>query len=970
MSETQLEEMSKNTSLCDTDFDNKLNEKCIDEIDKVCETKNVDSENSTSIEKSEHEQECLNDTCDKDHPSDKGTVEEKMHNNNLIIIERMIYKFFYRNTFIIKNGIILNSAYKQSILPTVMDFGKRLSHQLDVPQDQFVNQLKVQLPELEIILPQLAEMLQQLARDIPEVAILNNDMAYTQLFFIISVNIYLTTPPQSTDMLNWHFYFSAWDSPKLNEVYILNGTSGQHNATNSDIRNYIHSKSGNDNITVSMNRNSSPFCFVDLWGSSSYVYISNAGEDIQLFEFFYYNGLVADNFKENALSLNGRYIAQPFLTFSFPDLAFIPATKNKFPIQSGIEFIFDIMEIKQFVITNIPNYIRLFKESHGGCPPCFEQLIKMINYYSDDFNVSVQFPNGKNNLAKKVECLYDSDPLGEYNDFNTNMNSGNQGMPIQFSKFKKYLENYIVNYCTSECPSLKMVAFLKISYLNQFMISKSWGFVDTAGGSLFNYLKGGQNVVTADYDFKIYFMQNASENDIKKRKAFIKCWFINISHNINEYMRINNFLKDVKIVGQIVDTNISFEITPISKRHFISRGKEPDIFPVPLYSDDLLLSIKFSSPLKDEKGKPCSQSVNMNVSYFDLVFKDYVYHYMFPFSNIKVNPYEPISNVTLFECDKPFITPSVEDVQIIKDQPFFIVRTPSFYEIWMDVTSLLTDSIFLLNRMCTRKDKKDVKRVKILVDIILYYLTPEKLSELTPEQIEQLKMMLNEPTKQHLDLLNNDIWFKRFLLSIDLTNIHTEVIKNCYYQFTLFCENVLKQHYSGIKNGIQTSFATPFSRFTKIYWSFLLCTKKYTEFKAVTDITRINKIRDYDFNGSIINATGDFGPQIQYIDTSKTIIPSATYDKIIEKLSVRKRNKMNNADELFYSTISGFISPALGSIMAGGSSKKHTRKHRKKYKYSKKNAKSKKKNKSLKQKTKASKKNPKIKRRRQNTTKK
>ena len=1000
-----------------------LNDTCDQNVENKCKTDLEETLPNGVGKDPEHQQDCLEDTCDKPSPSahhpQQESIIETMHRKNLIIIERTIYKFYHRNLFLINKKINLLNTYKQTILPTVMEFGARLVGNLaTLPAEQLatltpekvatLQALAAQLPALAVqqlsALPaeQINALLQQLApqlvTQLPLLVSLNPEMAIRQIFFIISANIYLLIPQDDSIrglLLYWHFYFSAWESPKFNEVYLLDGTGGNYyNGVSNAIRNYIDETNipitEQISIMSKMNRSEIALHVIYVWGSSSYVYISIGGEDIVLFEFFY-----ADNENFNQLTqfgdfFNGMYISPQLLTLSFPDLAFMPATKNKFPIQSGIEHIFN--GIKEQFKNNEPGSVKAYLSSIQN-KPGFVYMVNMINYYSDSFMVSFNFPNGVNNLAKETQCNYDSGEDYSYDEFNNILNGEprREPEPIQFSKFKKYLENYIVNYCTEEHPSLKMVAFLKISYLNKFMIDNNWGFVDTAGGSLFNYLKRGFNVVTADYDFKIYFYSDPvsdPHNIVREmRKAFIKCWFINISHQINEYMRTNLFLKNIKIVGSIVDTGITYEITPITKRHFISRGKEPDIFPVPLYSDDLLLSIKFIK--HQENGKPFTQTENMNVSYFDLVFKDFNHHYIG-----ELGPEFALQYVSLFSCVAQNIQNYAPNRGV--PNPFFLVRTPTFYEIWMDVTSLLIDAVFLLNRLCTGKHEKDKIRVTILIPFILKkieeLLQNQGLAEiiqllqkqgLSEEIIQFIKFygflttMLNPDniTPENviiLNQLNSNPLFKDILLRIDITQNHNEyIIQNCYYQFILFCKYINNDsfpNYDGIKNLISSSFSTVFVPITKIYWTFLLCTKKYSEFKAGTDITRINKIRDYIFPHQ------DDSHFIIYNLPNETINPSATYDKIVDKLSDSKRNPMNDANFFSYAQIRDFLSvrglPSLGAIMAGGSSKKHTRKHIQKHKYSKRNKKSKKNNKSIKHRSQISKKNQKIKRRHRSTTKK
>ena len=545
------------------------------------------------------------------------------------------------------------------------------------------------------------------------------------------------------------------------------------------------------------------------------------------------------------------------------------------------------------------------------------------------------------------------------------MNSGALSTnSLQYSVFKKYFENYIVNYCVVGKPSLKIVSFLKISYLNNFMLSNGWGFVDTAGGSLFNYLDG-LNVVTADYDFKIYFY---TDTKIEERKAFIKLWFINISHVVNEYMKTNKFLNDIKIEGEFYLNNISigvkFELTHVLRfRPFISRGKEPDLFPVPLYSDDLLLVNRF---IYGE----CKTPIKMNVSYFDLVFKDYEHHYInHDFGDVGYNKFI-LPNVTAFVCDntKPIVPFSNLQSQL-QSQPqmnFFLVRTPTFYEIWTDVTSLLTEPTFLLGRMSTRKNEKDIGRVQKLIKYINQFIDiwisihqqqqhglsleqQQILKGLSPEQQQIPKGLSPEQLKQleqlQFNLIENvDIsliieYFKteegkQILLYIP--TIHTQPhITECYYQFNLYCNNYIIHTLVEL---IRDSFTTKFNEITKIYWSFLLCTKKYSEFKNATDIDRITNRLIIDFIR--IEPTTSL-PGFTF--RQEQIKQSATLNRINEKIDPTKRNQMklsNRTTDAFptlsYENIKAFIiTTVYATAMAGGSNKKHTRRRRHTNKHSK-----------------------------------
>ena len=208
----------------------------------------------------------------------------------MIYIHRNINKYFYRFFFLNANKINLNSAYKQSILPTVIAFGLLI---LKIPfppiegavkpefrseifiqifdiysnmQGLIIAQIETRLEEgLKMQLESQLEELAQLKDKLPYIekhltdeiqylstyfmqqfpnltiylsiqlgnlqeyfgnlAILNNDMVYAQLFFMYSAMQYCEYIKinyqnlERRNMLNWHFYFSAWDSPKMNETH-------------------------------------------------------------------------------------------------------------------------------------------------------------------------------------------------------------------------------------------------------------------------------------------------------------------------------------------------------------------------------------------------------------------------------------------------------------------------------------------------------------------------------------------------------------------------------------------------------------------------------------------------------------------------------------------------------------------------------------------------------------------------------
>ena len=731
-------------------------------------------------------------------------------------------------------------------------------------------------------------------------------------------------------LLDIYYYYSARMSPLLNNTFIVNVN---HKTT-------LNNFNGVNGIFSRSNISKSTFSFIDIYPQSTIIYcLDNNNVEIRLYEFFYMTDFGDSQIGTFNNLFNGKGEDQELITCNFSELAFMPWSNH--PKKAGIEYIFKKLGIMQNVKSKLNNYIQIFNKQLGPNKdiaiwnPCkiFDEYVKMINYYDTDFFITnIDFQNGGslNKSDSQGICNYKLNNDGdlEYNAFSNIMNSGEptdlrDGL-FSLNKFKKYFENYIVNYCTETMPSLKMVSFLKISQLNKFMVNNNWGVVDVAGGSLFNFLDSA-NVVTADYDFKIYFFEH---NEKEIRKAFIKCWFINVSHKINEYMRKKNFL-NVTMSGKIGE-NINFIVKQTNKRPFVSRGKEPNLFKVPLYSDDLLFEIVFS--YYGLNSEFCKKTIKLNVSYFDLVFKNFNDHYLKPYIN------------------EEFVIGIQNNIRIGQLDTYNL-RIPTFFEIFMDVFNLCFDVEFKLGRIVTNKIGKDMKRLKILIDIINNnFLKNNSIVDSNP----------NDPDNPMYD--PNDIISKiplfidgALILSMPSDNNRLNDIQTCYYQTNIINSlnyfNTIKQKltplkssktnipkfksvssiYSEIIDILNNSFTTKFDEIVKIYWSFLLFTKKYTEFKAASDIDRICG------KTQVCKATFELDiSQFPTIEPITNIGESPTLDKIKEKLSLSKRNPMNIRTS--YADIEIFHKQY---IKANGGYQKRTKKYVKS-KHSKKNIKSKK----------------------------
>ena len=976
------------------------------------------------------ENSCLEHSCD-DHRSihaDEPTIFNKMRFDIDILIGRQLDKLKHRLIFLNYLEVPDSRVIIQSILPTVKQYcfidepngpprlivEDRAINQADPTVDinQLVRELFHLMTDITIETKIKMTQLQSTCDTVDNTKRKINQILYDVIQYLLLVHGYLTIIQPGHDqevgvplLLKYYYAFSAWDSQMLNFSYIIPG----------DIFNIVQGPDFDqdtntglvivDDVSYNINKKlvDSPMCMSNCFLLGLFVTYYDNQENIQIFEFI---GIKTESMDvllrldqdvqlgaglNRFNNVNGEtyYISPYYLTFSFPRLAYTPATRFKFPIQTAINVIFEVCynqaQAQQIQIKLSRDNIYILAV-HLCQFDCMNAFGNMCLFYDDLIGIrfkriQLPQPQGAQPVIQTDDsnCLYDE----AYNAFRDHLNSGddlNRHDVIPFKVFKKYLENYIVNFHTNQYPSLKMVAFSKITALNQFMIRRGWGFVDTAGGSLFNYIDR-INVVTADYDFKIYFYEDAVK---EIRKAYIKLWFINTSHNLNEYMRTNFFLKEFRITGELfclVNSTplATFEIGLNSKRPFISRGKEPELFPVPLYSDDLLLEMKICSAITTDAtiSKPCQKvTLKLNVSYFDLVFKDYDHHYIseIPLANMTADvKLREISNkISYITSTGPSKITNL-DGNIVSPPlvpPFFLVRTPSFYEIWTDVTMLLTKPSFKLLRICTQKDGKDKIRFCKLLRQFLKYIQQQAEIQLqvsvilAPEMnTQQIDIFLDIFLKDEpfTDDLIRDIMPDQLIehiINIFATNLtiiqlmldypmdHIAVqqysengvspeqaslpyILVCYYQIIGFT-NGTNPNYSGIFGICQNSFNIQFNIITNIYWGIVLWSKKYSELKDASDMSRLIRFKPAAI---INNETAMFfydrvDPMIskitirsKNIDIFKGTLKDAatddkfgevsnrnrsTYAKIVDKLSIARQNRILTERLNFESIISHF----------------------------------------------------------------
>jgi hypothetical protein len=847
------------------------------------------------------------------------SVFHEINKNIQILIKRIVFLYNLRIQFM--KGINFDEMIKvrQTILNRVFYFNDKLNGD---KMDEENNE------DNEMLVEENNEHNEMIVEEYNNIQKIIN----TYIFFFNGVNNNIDNTAIEK-IKSYYFIFTALDSPYLNQTYILDDIKIK------DLLKDLLKEKTNEQFKYKSENPKTPMCLIPTYHENLIIYIDDDGEEKKLFEFYFFyktdeNSNMAAFTKPNVFINSGNNtfdIADPVLFIYFPDLKYIPSNKYKFPTETAIKTIFkDINKdtvnnlISQLFhsgldnnIENDSNEVSYYKDetramdtssgketdivSVSKCPfTCFDFYANYVNYSDEEYIVSVNFPNGVNNLANESVCKYKTT---EYDDFFNIMKSGEKSdpnkNPFTLSSFKKYFENYIVNYCTENHPSLKMVIFSKITELNKFMVSNMWGFVDVAGGSLFNYivLNGeNPNVVTADYDFKIYFYEHSER---LQREFYIKLWFMNISHLLNEEMRKKKFLKDVVIEGSIFHKSkpdnellepdnelLRYKLKPIDKRHFISRGKEPPYFPVPLYSDDLL----FELIIYDIKTS-CKKSIKINISYFDLVFKQFEQHYIYKHYHDYNNDemWERIyDGFVVFNKDvntkinKDLFINTAKNVHTNNNIEKFVLdipanscplffRVPTFYEICKDVRSLRTVVDYYLPRICAGKTDKDELRIKHLLKYIQQTILSEYNSKNGAQNINSPE---NENDFKYIDKPDN----VESLFKIPMSSLQLHILE-CYYQYNLFDELFCKFYENIISNSFINNFIFG-NKIAQTYYTFILRNSKYSEFKNISDIDA------FEFVTSIVCEDKLTEFQKLYGVTNETDVLQKLYGVIDHKIQV------------------------------------------------------------------------------------
>ena len=493
---------------------------------------------------------------------------------------------------------------------------------------------------------------------------------------------------------------------------------------------------------------------------------------------------------------------------------------------------------------------------------------------------------------------------------------------LSWDTFKKYMENYIVNFCKQGQPSLKMISFLKMMHLNAVMVRLGWGFIDLAGGSLMNFLKR-RFVVTADYDSKIYFLtEDVPEEELRSRFTYIKMCMINLGIEINNYMIDNDFFGGAKIKAQFsfkplivapgAPTQIPLDLLTVllelpTGRWFSSRGKEPELFPVPLYSSDMFWSVKLLCAAEQPTISVAnririfkSDSFTISIGYEDLVFKNLEKHFLYK----ALKGHGETHDVAMRIIYSTFVSPynfDAADASMAKmnTSRWFALRIPSLYEIEYDIKSMLQEPELKNARMAVGKNQKDVDRdrlVALLKSLIIEKENIRRTATRVPPLTgtEEIKFFfMNYPIAStfankiqlyfQTDLfktcckrvgLNNPKMMGAMLrpplgiINNETNNIALNKNKNNFLLPPVFIEGsetrgdtrVGKKSKSDAFNYepsettleltqlMRRAVLYSYNTTSKIFITTVYLTKKYGEFKSVADFERLQHIQQFDFN--------------------------------------------------------------------------------------------------------------------------
>lgn len=479
---------------------------------------------------------------------------------------------------------------------------------------------------------------------------------------------------------------------------------------------------------------------------------------------------------------------------------------------------------------------------------------------------------------------------------------------LSWDTFKKYMENYIVNFCKEGQPSLKMISFLKMMHLNALMMRLGWGFIDLAGGSLMNFLKR-RFVVTADYDSKIYFLtEGIPEEELIVRQTYIKMCMINLGIEINNYMVENEFFGDAKIKAQLsfkprvvapgVPPQIPLDLLTVllelpTGRWFSSRGKEPELFPVPLYSSDMFWSVKLlwvdRTRITPESRIFKSDGVTMSIGYEDLVFKDLNKHFLYKALKGRGETHDDIMRIIYSTFVSPYNFDDADRTfSKMKTSRWFALRIPSLYEIEYDIKSMLQEPELKNARMAVGKNGKDVDRDRLVVTlksligqknrvapadisdffmrypiastfadkIRLYFQTDlfgKCCKRVNAGDVNMINAMLLPPLGVITNMTNDvasDVNKNNFLLPpVHIVPIVADVeSKKVKAQPTTESLELTQL----MRRAVLYSYNTT----SKIFMTMVHLTKKYGEFKSKSDFERLRHIQQFDFN---VSGSGKIG---------------------------------------------------------------------------------------------------------------
>ncbi len=321
-------------------------------------------------------------------------------------------------------------------------------------------------------------------------------------------------------------------------------------------------------------------------------------------------------------------------------LAYHP--RSTVPFKSGINLLFDKDEAR--AIETFKHYYDIFATSTGKS--------QFIEYFSKYFYVS-GIINSETGLlisdpvctptTETTNCIYP--PKYEY--FSSQFSGllkkdTNIAIPVldlqhvsySLADFKDYFNNYIVEIQETNKSSLRQKTFVIVTALNKHLLKYGIGFIDISGGSLYSLIDPTM-VITADYDYKFYYFDTCPYSNEQKYMfdAKIKNWLAFIACKLKEELLKSIYAK-IKFSYKLSYKNFSVTegvmreyihfcnmnwMADIDNTFFISRVKDPPLFPVSLASFDLMY--KFSYIFLHGYPFVYSKSYKHPVSFLDIVYK-------------------------------------------------------------------------------------------------------------------------------------------------------------------------------------------------------------------------------------------------------------------------------------------------------------------------------------------------------------